>query len=46
LAEGLAEFIDTRNPVTVPLSPSQPHKGIRQDARWRLIPNEKVEPEV
>jgi predicted transcriptional regulator of viral defense system len=46
MAEGLAEFIDTRNPVTVPLSPSQPHKGVRQDARWRLIPNEKVEPEV
>lgn len=46
LAEGLAEFVDTRNPVTVPLSPSQPHKGVRQDTRWRLLPNEKVEPEI
>jgi predicted transcriptional regulator of viral defense system len=46
LAEGLADFIDTRNPVTVPLSPSQPHKGVRQNVRWRLIPNEKVEPEL
>jgi predicted transcriptional regulator of viral defense system len=46
LAEGLSEFIDSKNPVTVPLSPSQPHKGVRQNARWRLIPNEKVEPEI
>jgi predicted transcriptional regulator of viral defense system len=46
LAEGLAEFIDARNPVTVPLSPSQPHKGVRQDSRWRLLPNEQVEPEL
>ena len=46
LAEGLAEFIEVRNPVTVPLSPSQPHKGVRQDSRWRLLPNEKVEPEL
>ena len=46
LAEELAEFIRARNPVTVPLSPSQPHKGVRQDARWRLLPNEKVEPEL
>ena len=46
LAEGLAGFIDARNPVTVPLSPSQPHKGVRQDTRWRLLPNEKVEPEL
>ena len=46
LAEGLAEFIDARNPVAVPLSPSQPHKGVRQDSRWRLLPNEQVEPEL
>lgn len=46
LAEGLAEFIRARNPVTVPLSSSQPHKGVRQNARWRLLPNEKVEPEL
>lgn len=46
LAEGLAKFVDGKNLVTVPLSSSQPHKGIRQDARWRLIPNEKVEPGV
>jgi predicted transcriptional regulator of viral defense system len=46
LAEGLAKFVDGKNPVTVPLSPSQPHKGVRQDSRWRLLPNEKVEPEI
>jgi len=46
LTEGLAQFIDIRNPVTVPLSPSQPHKGVRQDSRWRLLPNETVEPEL
>ena len=46
LAEGLAEFISARNPVTVPLSPSQPHKGVLQDARWHLLANEKVEPEL
>lgn len=46
LAEGLAEFIAVRNPVTVPLSPSQPHKGVRQNSRWRLLPNEMVEPEL
>jgi predicted transcriptional regulator of viral defense system len=46
LAEGLAEYIDSKNPVTVPLSPSQPHKGVRQDSRWRLLPNETVEPEL
>lgn len=46
LAEGLAEYIDARNPVPVPLSSSQQHKGIRQVARWRLLPNEKVETEI
>lgn len=46
LAEGLAEYIDVRNPVPVPLSSSQPHKGVRQIARWRLLPNDTVEPEL
>lgn len=46
LAEGLAEYIDVKNPVPVPLSPSQIHKGIRPEARWRLMANEKVEPEL
>lgn len=46
LAGPLAEFIAARKPVTVPLSPSQPYKGSRQDLRWRLLPNEKVEPEL
>jgi predicted transcriptional regulator of viral defense system len=46
LAEGLAKFVAARDPVTVPLAPSQPHKGVRQDLRWRLLPNEKVEPEI
>jgi predicted transcriptional regulator of viral defense system len=46
LAEGLAEYVDGKNPVPIPLSPSQPHKGVRQEARWRLFPNDKVEPEL
>jgi predicted transcriptional regulator of viral defense system len=46
LAKGLAEYVDGRNPVPIPLSPSQPHKGVRQEARWRLLPNDKVEPEL
>lgn len=46
LAEGLAEYINTRKPVPVPLSSSQPHKGVRQVVRWRLLPNDTVEPEL
>lgn len=46
LAVGLAEYVSSKNAVPVPLSPSQPHKGVRQETRWRLIPNEKVEPEL
>ena len=46
LAEGLAEYIEQRKPVPVSLSVSQPHKGVRQIARWRLFPNEKVDPET
>jgi len=45
LAEGLAEYINCKDAVPVPLSPSQPFKGVRQEPRWRLLPNEKVEPE-
>lgn len=46
LAEGLAEYITRKDAVPVPLSPSQPIKGVRQEPRWRLLPNEKVEPEI
>jgi hypothetical protein len=46
LAEGLAEYVISKDAVPIPLSPTQPHKGVRQDMRWRLFPNEKVEPEV
>lgn len=46
LAEGLAEYITRKDAVPVPLSPSQPFKGVRQEPRWRLLPNEKVEPEI
>jgi predicted transcriptional regulator of viral defense system len=46
LADRLAEYVSSKDPVTIPLSSSQPHKGIRQNHRWRVIPNEKVEPEL
>ncbi|ACM21216.1 hypothetical protein Geob_2872 [Geotalea daltonii FRC-32] len=46
LAKGLAEYITQKDAVPVPLSPSQPSKNIRQESRWRLLPNEKVEPEL
>ena len=46
LAEGLADYVNSKDPVPVPLSPSRPWKGVRQVLRWRLIPNEKVEPDV
>lgn len=46
LGEGLADYIARKDAVPVPLSPSQPSKGVRQESRWRLLPNEKVEPEL
>ena len=46
LAAGLAEYVSRKDAVPIPLSPTQPHKGVRQDMRWRLFPNEKVEPEL
>jgi hypothetical protein len=46
LVDGLAEYVASRNPVPTPLSPSQPYSGVRMVARWRLMPNEKVEPEI
>jgi predicted transcriptional regulator of viral defense system len=44
LAEGLADYVRSKNAVPVPLSPSRPCKGVRQESRWRLIPNEQVKP--
>ncbi|TLU55839.1 MAG: hypothetical protein FDX02_02320 [Chlorobium sp.] len=46
LAEGLAEYIEHRKPVPVPLSVSQPHNGVQQIARWRLFLNEKIDPDA
>jgi len=46
LAEGLAEYVKSKNAVPIPLSSSLPHKGFRQEPRWRLIPNEKLNPGV
>jgi len=46
LAEGLADYVNRRNPAPVPLSPSLTWKGVRQESRWRLILNDKVEPDV
>jgi predicted transcriptional regulator of viral defense system len=46
LAEGLAEYVASRDAVPVPLSSSIPCKGVRQDTRWRVFPNEQVEPEL
>jgi len=46
LADGLAEYVVKRKPVSTPLSPSQPYSGVQMVARWRLMPNEKVEPEI
>jgi predicted transcriptional regulator of viral defense system len=45
LADGLADYINGKNPVPIPLSPSQPYKGVRLEPRWRLLPNEQVVPE-
>jgi predicted transcriptional regulator of viral defense system len=46
LAEGLASYVSERKPVPVLLSPSRPHSGVRQVARWRLLPNETVIPDL
>lgn len=46
LAEGLAEYVSSKDAVPISLSSAQPHKGVRQDKRWRLFPNQTVEPEV
>lgn len=46
LAEGLAGYLQSKDPVPVPLSPSLPWKGVQQDRRWRVLVNETVEPEV
>lgn len=35
LAEGLAEYVRSKDAVPIPLSSAQPHKGVRQDMRWR-----------
>ncbi len=46
LAEGLAAYVAERKPVPALLSPSQPHQGVRQVSRWRLLPNETVTPDL
>jgi predicted transcriptional regulator of viral defense system len=46
LAEVLASYVAERKPVPAPLAPSQPHRGVRQVSRWRLLPNERVTPDL
>jgi len=46
LAEGLVEYLQGKNTVPVPLSPSLPWKGVQQNRRWRVLVNETVEPKV
>jgi len=46
LAEGLASYVAERKPVPAPLSPSRSYHGVRQNPRWRLLPNEKVSPDL
>ncbi|MBM3422666.1 MAG: type IV toxin-antitoxin system AbiEi family antitoxin [Chlorobi bacterium] len=46
LAEGLASYVAERKPVPALLAPSRPHYGVRQITRWRLLPNEKVSPDL
>ncbi|ABB23397.1 type IV toxin-antitoxin system AbiEi family antitoxin [Pelodictyon luteolum] len=46
LAEGLAAYVAERKPVPALLSPSQPHHGVHQVPRWRLLPNETVSPDL
>lgn len=46
LAEGLVSYVVERKPVSAPLSPSRLYHGVRQNPRWRLLPNEKVSPDL
>ena len=46
LAEALAKYVAEKKPVLASLSPSQPHRGIRQVSRWRLLPNERITPDL
>ncbi len=45
-AGGLASYVAERKPVPTPLSPSRSYHGVRQVSRWRLLPNEKVSPDI
>ncbi|TCD47203.1 type IV toxin-antitoxin system AbiEi family antitoxin [Chlorobium sp. N1] len=46
LAEGLAGYVAERKPVPALLSPSHPSHGVRQDPKWRLFPNQSVNPNI
>jgi hypothetical protein len=46
LAEWLAAYVAEQKPVVALPSPSQPHQGVRQVSRWRLLPNETVAPDL
>ena len=46
LADALAKYVSSKSPVSVPLSPSVPYKGVKLDRRWRLYPNETVTSEI
>ncbi|MEI8032989.1 MAG: type IV toxin-antitoxin system AbiEi family antitoxin [Chlorobiaceae bacterium] len=46
LAEGLAAYVSERKPVPALLCPSQPHQGVRQVSRWRLLANQTISPDL
>ncbi len=46
LVEGLASYVAERKPVPALLSPSRSSHGVRQNKRWRLLPNETVNPDL
>jgi predicted transcriptional regulator of viral defense system len=45
-AEGLAHYIEKKQPVRIPLLPSVSHKGAKLNARWRVFINAKVEADI
>jgi len=45
-ARRLAVWIDRRDPRRVLLRPGRPSKGAELDARWRVVVNETVEPDL
>ena len=46
IATPLANWLATKRTTVTALHPSKPTQGLIVNARWRLIPNEHVEPEL